>query len=273
MNQRNTLVIESGLVERNYWRDIWRYRELFYILAWRDIAVRYKQTVIGAAWALIQPFLAMVVFTVIFGKLAKLPTDGSAPYALMVYAALLPWQLFSSVFSGSAGSLLGNANLISKVYFPRLIVPTARGVVALVDFLISLIVLVGLMGWYRFLPSWHIALLPLFVIMALLASHRAQREVPRLRLPRPLRDPGRTVHLAGRVHVVRRQGPLAPGLFAQPGGRRHRRVPLGHLGWSVEVLHARLPDRLGGHFAVPMARRPQVPQDRTNLRGPDLRMV
>jgi lipopolysaccharide transport system permease protein len=170
MNQPNTLVIEPGLVERNYWRDLWRYRELFYILAWRDIAVRYKQTVIGAAWALIQPFLAMVVFTVIFGKLAKLPTDGSAPYALMVYAALLPWQLFSSVFSGSAGSLLGNANLISKVYFPRLIVPTARGVVALVDFLISLVVLVILMGWYRFLPSWHIALLPLFVVMALLAS-------------------------------------------------------------------------------------------------------
>jgi lipopolysaccharide transport system permease protein len=170
MSKSDTLIIEPGLVERNYWRDLWRYRELFSILAWRDIAVRYKQTVFGVVWALIQPLLAMVVFTVIFGRLAKLPADGSAPYPLMVFAALLPWQLFAGIFTGSAGSVIGNTSLISKVYFPRLIVPTARGVVSLADFLISLVVLFALMAWYRFAPGWAIFTLPLFVIMAILTA-------------------------------------------------------------------------------------------------------
>ncbi len=164
------LIIEPGQVDRNYWRDLWRYRGLFSILAWRDIAVRYKQTVFGVAWALVQPFLAMVVFTIIFGRLAKLPPEAGAPYPLMVFAALLPWQLFAGIFTGSAGSLIGNTNLISKVYFPRLLVPTARGVVSCVDFLISLIVLFVLMLWYRYPPVWEILTLPLFVIMAILAS-------------------------------------------------------------------------------------------------------
>ena len=123
------LVIEPGRAERHYWRDLWRYRELFAILAWRDIAVRYKQTVIGVAWAVIRPFLTMVVFTVVFGQLAKLPSDGTAPYALMVFAGMLPWFLFSSILGDASNSLIGNANLISKVYFPRLIVPTAAAVV------------------------------------------------------------------------------------------------------------------------------------------------
>jgi lipopolysaccharide transport system permease protein len=171
MPKSDTLIIEPGLVERNYWRDLWRYRELFYILAWRDVTVRYKQTAFGAAWALIQPFLAMVVFTVIFGRLAKLPTEPrTAPYPLMVFAALLPWQLFAGIFTGSAGSVVTNTNLISKVYFPRLLVPTARGVVSFVDFLISLIVLFVLMAWYRYPPDWQFFALPLFVIMAILAS-------------------------------------------------------------------------------------------------------
>ena len=119
----HTLIIEPGLAERHYWRDLWRYRELFFVLAWRDVAVRYKQTIIGIAWALLQPFFTMVVFTVIFGKLAKMPTEGDAPYALLVYAGLLPWQFFASALSSASNSLIGNANLISKVYFPRLIIP------------------------------------------------------------------------------------------------------------------------------------------------------
>lgn len=170
MTESHTLIIEAGLGERNYWRDLWRYRELFFVLAWRDVAVRYKQTVIGLIWALIQPLLTMIVFTVIFSNVAKLPTEGVAPYALLVYAGLLPWQLFSTSLTGASGSLIGNANLISKVYFPRLIVPTAAVVVSFVDFLISFIILVGLMLWYQYLPGWQIVTLPCFVLMAFLAS-------------------------------------------------------------------------------------------------------
>ncbi len=170
MTQPHTLIIEPGLAARDYWRDLWRYRELFYVLAWRDISVRYKQTIIGLAWALIRPFLTMVVFTVLFGKLGKFPTEGAAPYALMVFAGLLPWQFFATALSESSNSLIGNANLISKVYFPRLIVPTAAVVVSFVDFLISFAILIGLMLWYRFLPDWQILTLPLFVAMAFLAS-------------------------------------------------------------------------------------------------------
>ena len=170
MTQPHTLIIEPGLAARDYWRDLWRYRELFYVLAWRDISVRYKQTIIGLAWALIRPFLTMVVFTVLFGKLGKFPTEGAAPYALMVFAGLLPWQFFATALSESSNSLIGNATLISKVYFPRLIVPTAAVVVSFVDFLISFAILIGLMLWYRFLPDWQILTLPLFVAMAFLAS-------------------------------------------------------------------------------------------------------
>src|ERR1700759_5688811 len=147
------IVIEPGGYERNYWIDLWRYRELFYVLAWRDIAVRYKQTIIGLAWAVIRPFLTMLVFTVVFGRLAKLPSEVSAPYALLVFAGLLPWQFFSTALSESSSSLIGNSNLISKVYFPRLIVPTAAVMVAFVDFLISFLILLGLMIWYDFLPG------------------------------------------------------------------------------------------------------------------------
>src|SRR3989441_6107719 len=163
------LVIEAGRSEKNYWADLWRYRELFLILAWRDVSVRYKQSIIGAAWAVVQPFLTMVVFTVIFGRIAALPSDG-APYALMVFAAMLPWSLFSTALGDASNSLLGNERLISKVYFPRLIIPAATVVTAFVDFLISLTILLALMVYYRFLPGWHILLLPLFILMALLAS-------------------------------------------------------------------------------------------------------
>ena len=170
MSKSKSLIIESGLTERNYWSDLWHYRDLFLVLAWRDVAVRYKQTVIGLAWALIQPLLTMIVFTVIFGKLAKLPVEGGVPYALLVFAGLLPWQLFSTAFVGASNSLIGNANLISKVYFPRLVVPMSAIVVALIDFLLSFFILILLMLWYRFIPSWQILTLPFFVIMAFLAS-------------------------------------------------------------------------------------------------------
>lgn len=164
------IVLAPGRAERNYWSDLWRYRELFAILAWRDVAVRYKQTAIGAGWALIRPFVAMVVFTIIFGRLAGLPTDGDAPYPIMVFAGMLPWFLFSSILSDASGSLIGNANLISKVYFPRLVIPAAAAVVALTDFLVNLLMLAALMIWYGFLPGWRVLLLPAFVLLAITAS-------------------------------------------------------------------------------------------------------
>jgi lipopolysaccharide transport system permease protein len=170
ISDEHVLVIEPGRAERHYWRDLWRYRELFQVLAWRDISVRYKQTVIGAAWAIIRPFLTMVVFTVIFGKLAGLPSDGSAPYALMVFAGMLPWSFFSTALADASNSLIGNANLISKVYFPRLIVPIAAVMTAFVDFVIGFVILLALMAWYQFMPGWQILLLPVFTAVAIVAS-------------------------------------------------------------------------------------------------------
>jgi lipopolysaccharide transport system permease protein len=167
---QDVIVIEAGRRERNYWLDLWRYRELFRVLAWRDLSVRYKQTVIGVLWALIRPVLAMLVFTIIFGQIARLPSDGTAPYPLMVLAGILPWTFFSTGLSEASNSLINNANLISKVYFPRLIVPTATVVVALVDFLISFSILVLMMAWYQFLPGWQILVLPVFVLLAFFAS-------------------------------------------------------------------------------------------------------
>jgi lipopolysaccharide transport system permease protein len=167
---RHVLVLEAGRTERHYWRDVWNYRELFAILAWRDVAVRYKQTVIGIAWALLRPFLAMVIFTIVFGRLAKLPSEGAAPYPIMVFAGLLPWTLFSTIMAEGSNSLVGNANLVSKVYFPRIIVPASSAVVALLELVINLALLLGLMLWYGFAPSWRIALLPAFLALAVLAS-------------------------------------------------------------------------------------------------------
>ncbi len=170
MTEPVEIVIEAGRAERNYWRDLWRYRELFQVLAWRDVSVRYKQTVIGGLWAVIRPFLTMVVFTVVFGKLARLPSEGAAPYALMVFAGMLPWTFFAMALVEASNSLLGNANLIGKVYFPRLIVPTAAVMVSLVDFLIGFAVLIAMLVWYRFMPDWRILLLPGFVVLTFLAS-------------------------------------------------------------------------------------------------------
>ena len=163
-------MLEPGRTERNYWRDLWHYRELFAILAWRDVSVRYKQTVIGVAWALIRPFIATVVFTIVFGHLARLPSEGEAPYPIMVFAGLMPWLLFAGVLGDASSSLLGNATLISKVYFPRLVIPTAAAVVALVDFAINLSLLALIMAWYGFLPGRQVVFLPAFVLLAILAS-------------------------------------------------------------------------------------------------------
>jgi lipopolysaccharide transport system permease protein len=164
------LVIKAGKTENQYWQDIWAYRELFYFLAWRDILVRYKQTIIGIAWALIRPFLTMVVFSVVFGGLAKLPSEAGAPYPILVYSAMLPWQFFSSALTESSDSLINNSNLLSKVYFPRLVVPTSAVIVSFVDFMISGMILLGLMAWYNFVPDWRILTLPLFILIAFAAA-------------------------------------------------------------------------------------------------------
>jgi len=169
MKNKFDLTIEAGRSERHYWRDLWHYRELFFFLAWRDILVRYKQTVIGLAWSLLKPFLTMVVFTLVFSKLAKLPS-GDVPYPILVFAAILPWQFFSSAFSEAGNSLISNANMISKVYFPRLVIPASTVIVCFIDFLISGIILVGLMIWYDFVPNWRILTLPLFILVAFAAA-------------------------------------------------------------------------------------------------------
>ena len=165
----NELVIEAGRTERHYWRDVWQYRELFYFLAWRDLLVRYKQTVVGVAWSLIRPFLTMIVLTIVFGKFGKMPSGG-VPYPILVFCGLLPWQFFSTALSESGNSLVSNANLITKIYFPRLVVPASSVIISFVDFIISAAFLVLLMIWYRFVPSPNILLLPLFVVLGFAAS-------------------------------------------------------------------------------------------------------
>ncbi len=166
---QQVLIIEAGRSERHYWRDLWNYRELFFFLAWRDILVRYKQTAIGTMWALGRPLLIMLVFTLVFSKLAKLPSEG-VPYPILVFAALLPWQFFASAFSGAGDSLVSNSGMISKVYFPRLVVPAGAVIVSFVDFLISAAILVGLMVWYGFAPSLRMLALPLFVFVVFAAA-------------------------------------------------------------------------------------------------------
>jgi lipopolysaccharide transport system permease protein len=164
------LVLEAGRADRQYWADLWRYRELLFILAWRDVSVRYKQTIIGVAWAFVRPFLTLVVFTVIFGQLAKLPTESNVPYAVVVIGGLLPWTLFSAVLNDASSSLIANSPLISKVYFPRMVVPFSTLAVAMADFLVSLAILAGVLMWYGIVPGWQILLLPFFTVLTLLAS-------------------------------------------------------------------------------------------------------
>lgn len=165
----NRTVIESGRAERQYWQDLWRYRELLLFLSWRDVSVRYKQTIIGIAWAVVRPVATMVVFVVVFGRIANLPSNG-VPYPLLVLAGMLAWQLFSGGFSAASDSLVANANLISKVYFPRLLVPLSSVAVSLVDFAVTLPVLAAVMLWYRYPPGWQVVFLPAFAALAVAAA-------------------------------------------------------------------------------------------------------
>jgi lipopolysaccharide transport system permease protein len=168
--RRSVLVLEPGRADRHYWRDLWAYRELFAILAWRDVAVRYKQTVVGVAWAALRPFLTMLIMTVVFHRVAKLAAPGDTPYAILVFAGLLPWTLFSTILSEASASLVVNANLVGKIYFPRIIIPSSSALVALVDFAVALAILLAMMIWYQYAPSWRMLLLPAFVLLAVLAS-------------------------------------------------------------------------------------------------------
>ncbi|MEI7782368.1 MAG: ABC transporter permease [Planctomycetota bacterium] len=163
------IIIEAGRTEAHYWRDLWRYRDLFYFLAWRDLLVRYKQTVFGVLWAVLRPFLTMLVFVVIFSRLAGLPSDG-VPYAILVLGGMLPWQFFSTALAESSSSLVSNANLITKVYFPRIILPASSVIVALVDFAITLVMMALVMAWYQYVPPVRIVLLPIFVLLALVSA-------------------------------------------------------------------------------------------------------
>ena len=164
------IVIRPGSQERNYWRDLWTYRELFYILSWRDIKVRYKQTVVGAAWSVVRPLLTMIIFTVIFQRVAGMKSEGNAPYPVMVFAALLPWQFFSNALAESANSLVGNTNLISKIYFPRIIIPASAVITSFVDFLISFALLLVLMLVYQYPPDWKLILIPLFTVLVFMTA-------------------------------------------------------------------------------------------------------
>lgn len=170
MESQPTLTIEAGKLERQYFSDLWRFRELFLFLSWRDILVRYKQTVIGILWAVLRPFLTMAVFVFIFGKLGRFPSEGGAPYPIMVFAGMLPWQFFATSFSESSSSLLANSNMISKIYFPRIILPFSSIVTSFVDLLFSFAVLIVLMVWYGYAPSVRIVTLPLFIALAFLAA-------------------------------------------------------------------------------------------------------
>lgn len=164
-----SLVIEAGKSTRNYFKDLWKYNELLYFLSWRDILVRYKQTAIGILWSVIRPVLTIVVFSIVFGKIAKLPQNG-VPYPILVLSGMLPWYFFSSALSDSSSSLVTNASLITKVYFPRMLIPMSAIAVSFIDFVISLIIMAGLMVWYNFYPGWEIVAMPLFLLLATLTA-------------------------------------------------------------------------------------------------------
>ena len=163
------LVIEQGRSKKNYWKDLWRFRELFLFMSWRDILVRYKQTAIGLSWSIVRPLLTMLIFTVIFGRVAKLPSEG-VPYPILVFAGMLPWLFFSTSFADASNSLLLNSNMLTKIYFPRLIIPVSTVIVNLVDFIISFFLLIGLMIWYHFIPSITMLFLPVFLALTFLIS-------------------------------------------------------------------------------------------------------
>ena len=248
------MILEAGRAERQYWRDLWRYRELFYILAWRDVSVRYKQTVIGVAWAVLQPLLTMMIMTVVFGKVARLPSEGAAPYALMVFAAMLPWQFFSTSLSAASQSLVGNAQLISKVYFPRMIIPAAAVITSFVDFLVSMLILVGMMAWYWYWPDWRILTLPLFMALAFVAAIGPGLWITALNVKYtvtsatssrsscnwPLRLPGRLQQCCCHPRAASATSPSIAVYSLNPMVGVDRRLPLGDPRWRRGSLLARL---------------------------------
>ncbi len=167
--QEFDLIREAGKEELHYWRDIWRYRELFFFFAWRDILVRYKQTIVGIAWCLLRPAIATLILTFIFSKLANLPSL-DMPYPILVFSGMLPWQFFSTSLNDAAGSVVGSASMITKIYFPRIIIPISTVIVNLVDLAISVVILIFLMMWYSYLPSWKIIFMPFFIMIAVILS-------------------------------------------------------------------------------------------------------
>jgi lipopolysaccharide transport system permease protein len=263
------LIIEPGRATRNYWSDLWRYRELLGFLAWRDIQVRYKQTTLGILWALIQPAVTLVVFTFVFGKLANLPA-GNTPYPLLVLAGLLPWQLFAAAFSNASGSLVANTHLISKVYFPRLLVPLSSIAVALIDFAVVLLLLVGMCVWWRFVPDWRIVALPLFIALALVTALGAGLWLTALTVK--YRDFRFVVPFLLQVGLFlsrrfqhEQPAQLAVALFAEPDGRGDRRIPLVPASRRT-CAQSGQPRRFRRHGAVPSAiRHPVFPAYRTLL--------
>jgi lipopolysaccharide transport system permease protein len=169
-NEEFDIWLEAGRIEKHYWLDLWRFRELFLILAWRDVAVRYKQTLIGVVWSVLQPLLTMLIMSFVFGKLAGLHADGDVPYPLLVFSGMLPWQFFATAMTTSGQSLVTNASLVSKIYFPRMVIPTSSVVVSLVDFSVSLFILAVMMVLFRIVPTWHLLTLPLFLVLAFVTS-------------------------------------------------------------------------------------------------------
>ena len=170
MENTNRILISPGLSSRNYWRDLYRCRELLWVLSWRDIKVRYKQTAIGILWSLLRPLLTMGILTLVFGYFIKLPVAGDYPYPLLVLSGILPWQFFASTTSEGSNSLLDNQNLVTKVYFPRLIIPLSTCLASFADFAVALLLLIPLMAYFDFMPSWQIVFLPVFALLLLLLS-------------------------------------------------------------------------------------------------------
>ena len=275
-HEATELIIEAGHTERNYWRDLFRYRELFYFLAWRDVLVRYKQTVIGVLWAVLRPLLTMVVFTFVFSRIAKLPAEG-VPYPVMVFAAMLPWQLFATSLTEGSGSLINNSNLISKVYFPRLIVPASSVIVSFVDFAISMALLGILMAIYHVWPGWTLLPFQSSPSLALLASAGAGIWLAALNVK--YRDFRYVVPFIVQfglyISPVGFSSSIVPAemafaLFVQSDGGRHRWFPLGHLWRKHGVSDSK--SRALAHYHRDCSRHRHLvfPQNRTHLCGCDL---
>ncbi|OYW37367.1 MAG: phosphate ABC transporter permease [Hydrogenophilales bacterium 12-61-10] len=166
---QTVIVLEPGKIDKHYWKDVFQYRDLFWVLARRDVSVRYKQTVIGILWAVLRPLLTMLVFTLIFGKIAKLPSEG-VPYSLLVFTGMIPWFFFASSVTESSNSLVTNANLLSKVYFPRILVPLSSVLVAAMDFAIGMVLLAMMLLYFGFMPSWRLLTIPFFLAVAFSAA-------------------------------------------------------------------------------------------------------